>query len=29
MYNERDYMRTGAADSASPVALQNAFINRV
>lgn len=29
MYNERDYMRTGAADIASPVALQNAFINRV
>ena len=29
MYNERDYMRTGVADIASPVALQNAFINRV
>lgn len=29
MYNERDYVRTGAMDAESPAALQNAFINRV
>lgn len=29
MYNAQDYDRTGTADIASPVAAQNAFINRV
>ena len=29
MYNEQDYVRTGVSDIASPVAAQNAFINRV